>query len=212
MDDIIYREIEKSDYKGIKSLINTTWNIDSHIRNKKTLDKVLDMYLRLCLMESSYGRVAVKDGSIVGIVLGNANNDKKRYGVLSHALTILVNALTIPFSSKTDRRNIIEYRKIDKAYHELIAGKKNLFEGEVVFLAVSEDFRGFGIGKTLINALKNYFKAFSVKSIYVYTDTSCNYGFYDSQGFILSGVKDVNMKRDSEPFQLTVFMYSYELS
>lgn len=81
------------------------------------------------------------------------------------------------------------------------------FDGELVFLAVSSACRGLGVGKTLVNNLMNYFEIEAVHSIYLYTDTKCNYRFYDSQGFGCLEEKKVNLTLNSKAEDLHIFLY-----
>ncbi len=74
---------------------------------------------------------------------------------------------------------------------------------------VSKESRGLGVGKALISQTFDYMKDFNVESLYLYTDTRCNYGFYDSQNF-----KRLNEKKvyfDSLNDSLDIFLYSYKL-
>lgn len=210
MGDISYRNIEVKDHEAIKSLINKTWPLDAFVQSKRTLKSLLYLYLNHCLMLSSFGQVALKDGSLVGIILGNAKNDQKPYRSLAQVSGMLFNLLVLLFSTKEEKKNFQEYMKIYQTYKDLIKNKKHLFDGELVFLAVAEEYRGLGIGKTLVNNLKEYFQDQSVHTIYLYTDTSCNYCFYDSQGFSRIGEREINLKLNKKPIDLTIFMYRYD--
>ena len=48
--------------------------------------------------------------------------------------------------------------------------------------ALSPEYRGLGIGKKLFQCLLNYMQSEGIKEFYLYTDTSCNFGFYEHQG------------------------------
>jgi ribosomal protein S18 acetylase RimI-like enzyme len=66
-----------------------------------------------------------------------------------------------------------------------------------------------GIGKRLMNDLKDYFSKMSAESISVFTDSKCNYGFYDSQGFRRIGTKDVVLNMTPEMGPMRIFLYDY---
>lgn len=59
-------------------------------------------------------------------------------------------------------------------------------------------YRGIGIGKQLTQHFLNHMQKTGCKSIYVYTDTGCNYGFYDKIGF---------EKVDERQNKLSVYLY-----
>ena len=64
---------------------------------------------------------------------------------------------------------------------------------KLVFFAVQEDQRGTGIGKNLLNGVLNYMQCEKINRFYLYTDSSCNYGFYESQGFKRKGEKNYSL-------------------
>ena len=74
---------------------------------------------------------------------------------------------------------------------------------------MSKESRGLGVGKTLISHTFDYMKLFDVESLYLYTDTRCNYGFYDSQNF--KRVSEKNVYFDCLNKSLGIFLYSYKL-
>lgn len=210
MEEIIYRDVERTDYQPMRELINRTWQIHEYIEGKSMLHRILDMYLRECLVSSTFGLVAEVSGSSVGIILGQARREKKIYGQFSHYLSILWSLSTILFTTRENKKNAKEYLKVLRVYRELIANKSHLYDGDVVLLAVDEEYRGYGIGRELMNRLKEYFHSLSLVSVFVYTDTCCNYGFYDSQGFYLEGSEDLVLTLNGEPLDFTVFLYVYD--
>lgn len=207
MPEIIYRQIKEADYEDVIALINSTWEIDQYLQSDRTLKRALSILLSGCLSTSTYGMVATTQGSVVGFILGRAKNDKKRPLKTTHGLRILKDLIAISFAHKADRKNIKEYLRIPKVYQELIKGRK--YAGEVVFFAVSSEYRGMGIGKRLMNDLKDYFSKMSAESISVFTDSKCNYGFYDSQGFRRIGTKDVVLNMTPEMGPMRIFLYDY---
>ena len=65
------------------------------------------------------------------------------------------------------------------------------------------------MGKALVSQLFNYMNKMDVKSLYLYTDTKCNYGFYDSQNFKRLNEKKVSF--DAFNYDLDIFLYGYKL-
>ncbi len=207
MQDVTYREIKTTDFDALQSLINQTWQVDTFIHGKKTLDRLLHLYLSACLLGSSFGWVAQKDGSVVGIILGRKKKDRPHLRRLVLLPRMVLNLLLLLCSSKSDRKTIKEYSKVFVVYRDLLAEGKQHFDGELVFLAVSSACRGLGIGKTLVTDLINYFERESVHSIYLYTDTKCNYRFYDSQGFSCLAEKKINLTLNNKVEDLHIFLY-----
>lgn len=210
MDNLTYRELTKKDYESVKELICSAFGFDEFIKDKKFLDSILTIYLHSCILDTSFSKVAEKDNKVIGVILGSAKKDKNRFAK-SHS--ILVSAFAffkLIISSKENKKSLKEFSKIQDTYKEIIHGKKDSFQGCVQLFIVSEESRGLGVGKTLINYLSNYMKSMDVESMYLYTDTRCNYGFYDSQNFKRLNEKEIYF--DSVQEKLNIFLYGYDFN
>ena len=104
---------------------------------------------------------------------------------------------------------IAEFIKIKEAYSELLNGKENLFDSCINLFIVSEESRGLGIGKTLLNYSLKYMHSMKSSSLYLFTDDRCNYGFYKSQGFNCLDEVDVYLKTVDSNLKTFLYTYSY---
>lgn len=95
------------------------------------------------------------------------------------------------------------YKKLDAIYEELLAPFKDYFDLGLVFLVLDAKTQGFGIGKKLYLYVQDYLKAQNCKHTYVYTDTWCNYKFYEALGFSLKAKSQIVGRDDVSD----VFMY-----
>ncbi|QSW21528.1 GNAT family N-acetyltransferase [Clostridium gasigenes] len=210
MDNLTYRELTKKDYERVKELICDAFRFDEFIKDKKFLDSILTIYLHGCLLDSSFSKVAEKDNKVIGVILGSSKKDKNCFNK-SHSILLTASAVFKLFiSSKENKKLLKEFFKIQDTYKEIIQGKKDSFQGCVELFIVSEESRGLGVGKTLINYLSNYMKSMEVESMYLYTDTRCNYGFYDSQNFKRLNEKEIYF--DSIQEKLNIFLYAYDFN
>lgn len=209
MAKVIYRKLAKEDYDCVKQLICEAFGFDEFIKSPEVLDSVLTVYLQTCIFESSFSRVAVKDNKVIGLILGNAKNDKKKIKKFHNYLSYISHIIKLAFSNKENKKLIKEFSKVTAVYKEIIRGKEDLFQGCIQLFIVSKESRGLGIGKSLVSALFDYMNTMDVKSLYLYTDTRCNYGFYDSQNFKRISAKPLYF--DVIPSKLDVFLYSYTL-
>ena len=213
MSEIIYRKLTKNDYETIKSIISEAFGFHKIIRDKNLLKKALNIYLHSCLMETTFNEVAEKDGEVIGIIFGNCKNSLKKTTYLVNSAIVIWNSLSIACCKSQYKSNLKEYRKILTVYDELMKNRKHRFQGSVALFAVRESCRGYGVGKHLMNSLLNYMKTQNANSIYVYTDTICNYGFYESQGFIRLDERTLEIQiSTTESAPLNVFMYEYIIS
>lgn len=135
---------------------------------------------------------------------------KKHLRKLSNILSWVSSGTKLAFSSKENKNAIKEFSKVSQTYKEIIQGKEDDFQGCIQLFIVSEESRGLGVGKTLIKYLSNYMIDMKVNSIYLYTDTRCNYGFYDSQNFNRLNEKEIYF--DTIPSSLNIFLYGYKFN
>lgn len=208
MSKIIYRDIAKKDYNTIKELIGEAFGFNEFIKDKIFLDSVLTSYLQDCILESSFSKVAEKDNKVIGIILGKANKDNTQLIKEHESLNSYSPELKSIMEVKENKIVINELLQIKDTYNEIIEGRKDDFQGCIQLFIVSKESRGLGIGKTLISHLFNYMRSMDVQSLYLYTDTRCNYKFYDSQNFKRLNEKEIYFNSLKE--KLNVFLYGYE--
>lgn len=207
IEKVIYRELSINDYDSIKHLICEAFGFNDFIENKELLDYILTIYLHGCIIDSSFSKVAVKNNNVIGIILGSAKNDKNNLRRFYSILSYMYAYVKLIFTNKKGTKLIKELNLIRNVYKKLISGKENNFQGCIQLFIVSSESRGFGIGKTLVSNLFDYMKSMNVNSLYLYTDSNCNYGFYDKFNF-----KRINEKQiyfNSLNTNLDVYLYSY---
>ena len=208
MNKVIYRDLVTSDYETIKELIGEAFGFSDFIKDKELLDIMLSGYLQECILDSSFSKVAQKDGKVIGFILGNAKNDKNRIINSNNPLDIDMNSIESIISNKENRTLLEEFLKIQTTYKEIIKGKEDQFQGCIQLFVVSKESRGLGVGKALVKYLSDYMKSMNVKSLYLFTDSRCNYGFYDSQNFNKLNEKQVSF--DCADAKLDIFLYGYK--
>lgn len=209
METVIYRDLEKKDYGRIKELICEAFGFDQFIQDRNFLDLILNMYLQSCILGSSYSKVAEKNNRVIGIILGKAKADKNHLGKFHNIVSAASSGFKTIVANKENRKALKEFSKVNATYEELIKGKKDNFQGCIQLFIVSEESRGLGVGKTLVQHVFNYMNSHNTKSIYLYTDNRCNYRFYDSQNFKRLNEKEIHL--DSLNSKLNVFLYGYDL-
>ena len=71
--------------------------------------------------------------------------------------------------------------------------------------------RGKGVGKQLYQRFLQYLKKEHLDSFYLYTDTSCNYGFYEHQGMVRRCEKEHIFTVNQQRSKMTFFIYDCEI-
>lgn len=74
-------------------------------------------------------------------------------------------------------------------------------------MIVGKEAQGLGIGKALVDDFISYAIHGNENAVYVQTDTLCNYGFYEHQGFEQLDSTKIALNDDD---QITLFLYQYK--
>ncbi|MEG0692533.1 MAG: GNAT family N-acetyltransferase [Oscillospiraceae bacterium] len=207
MEDIIYRKIDITDYTAVRNLISDAFSLQNYVTNKKALDIVKKMYLCSCLAEQKFNRVALYQGEVVGVIMGASKNDSTKSANILNAMKMCYYTVSICLFHK---KACAGQSDVHKVYGELISDCKHRFYGVLTLFAVREDVRGLGIGKGLLSRLLNYYKENQSDRIYLYTDDTCNYGFYEHMGFRRLKEKLVEVIRKNGTAELKVYLYTLD--
>ncbi|MDY7992850.1 GNAT family N-acetyltransferase [Paenibacillus polymyxa] len=205
------RDIRKEDIEPIKAIIADTWNAKDFIEDESIINAAVTMmFISPILNRSTFGRVATLDGEVIGVIFGSRVGEATSYRLLQEDYTSeLLQLLNL---NDIERKVFVELTSMtNEANSKLIKGKENEFQGCLEFFAVSEEARGKKVGKKLFNELISYLRDTKANKIYLYTDTMCNYGFYDHNGFVRLDEKPTVFNLPIGKLENTNFIYEYKL-
>ncbi|HAA85968.1 MAG TPA: hypothetical protein DCE14_06460 [Kosmotogaceae bacterium] len=209
---IDYRPIKKSDFQRVRRLINQTWQIDRFCSDEKLLETGLDLFLRSSLMHSNYTLVAEENGEVVGFILGRTDRDFNLFGTLfRHLPQILWKTLLFIAQNKRNQKLLQFVGVLNSSYKKILKVVKTKFDGELVLFIVDRKQQGKGIGKTLLNHFLDTCRSKSIRRLRVFTDTECNYGYYDHNGFRRLHELQTAAEMLQGTLPLTIFLYEYPL-
>lgn len=207
MNQLIFlREFQKTDRPALEQIIRETWNYDRFC-SKKTAKKLARVYLDSCLADQTYTQVALMKDTPVGIIMA------KKIAACRCPLRLRLNlgfSVVSLLSSQEGRAVFRAFWEVDKIDRDLLSESKP-YDGELAFFAVSRSCRGIGIGKMLFQRAIEYMKAQKISSFYLFTDTSCNYGFYEHQGMRRKGAKECSMEIGGQTEKFEFFLYDYHI-
>lgn len=202
------REYQKQDFKALETIIRETWHYDD-FSSPKIAVKLARVFLSSCLTNYTFSRVAVVDGNVVGIIL--ANNISKHKCPLSNRLLQIKSILSL-YSSKEGRNVSKIFGNVNGIDKQLLNENNKIYPAELALFAVSSSCRGKGIGKILFQSTLDYMKQEKLKEFYLFTDTSCNYGFYEHQGMNRCDEKSKTFLIHGKEAKMTFFLYDYKIS
>lgn len=176
--NVVLREYQKSDRKYLENIIRRTWHYDRFC-SSKTAARLARIYLTGCMGNQTFIRVAEVEGVASGVIMGK---DCRGFKVTAASRLKLLGEGLLLCSGREGRRIAGAYSGIDQVDQALLKDSGRQFQGEVAFFAIDEKCRGLGIGKMLFGELLSYMKGRGIHMFYLFTDSSCNYGFYEHQG------------------------------
>jgi len=153
--------------------------------------------------------VAEEGGEPVGLILGRIKTDYRWLRNIRHVPALLWAVLKFLLVFPRGKLLFQQAVREHQAYDQLLHAARGSFDGEVVLFIVSEEMRGRGVGKELITDFLELCRGRGLNRIYLFTDTSCNYGFYDRMGFQRIGEKKIRDETLESGNDFTVFLYEY---
>lgn len=178
--NILLRDLKWDDLKALEDVIRVTWNYD-RFASPKTAKKLAKVYLASCLANQTFSRIAEADGLPVGVILGkDIENHHCPFKYRMRQILGIIQLLMM----KEGRQLLKFYQAIDGVDQKLLEQCDKPYKGEVALFALSPEYRGLGLGKQLFHSLLQYMAQKGIPSFYLFTDTSCNFGFYEHQGMI----------------------------
>ncbi|MCL2559678.1 MAG: GNAT family N-acetyltransferase [Turicibacter sp.] len=210
MEKLLIRDLDVMDVPVIKRIIKEVWDFSSLVKNEAILDAVVGLYLNQMLAGSTFGKVAVLDGEVLGMVSGIVKGEALRYAHLledgmGHAMTLLL-------AKRRQQKWIYEYfSKQEAVYAQLLDGVADEYDASLDFLILSKAAQGKGVGKALWLVLQAYFVEQQVSRAYLFTDTDCNFGFYEHQGFKRRREAEAVYRFSGFKMRMTNFLYEMEM-
>lgn len=206
-NNIEFREIRRSDYTALEKIISETWNYERFC-SPKTARQMSRLYLANCLASQTFTCVAQNNGETVGIIMGK--NERTHRTPLRYNIRRFLSTVAILLSN--EGRKISEmFAGINKLDEQLLHKNGQNFDGELAFFAVQANQRGTGIGKSLFSKLLDYMNSQGIEKFYLYTDSTCNFGFYEHQGMTRLQEEKYSLKPNVD-VEMLFFLYGYGLN
>lgn len=199
------RKFKDSDELHLAEIIRDTWGYHRLSNNPAVSLLMGKIYLNSCLVEQNFNLVAELDGVPVGIIMGYSfNKPEEDNGVYEKRVMEYYSEMMIYPEGKMILELFSGFEKLDK---EMLIETGKHYDGEVVFFVTDSSVRGKHIGTTLYQNLLKELRKHNCKNIFVYTDESCNFGFYEHQGFLRVNQRLHNMYENKMEF----YLYEKEL-
>lgn len=199
--EIQFRELKKEDFPQVKELLYQTWIKKDYGDDKKIADKMSIIFMYELLVRHSFSKVAIHEHRIVGIILGRINKDFNLKENLNYLTKMFFNSLSLILTNN-GRKAIKEGIQVNKVNNKLLDKVKDNTDGELVLFAINKQTKGKGIGKKLLGYFYKYMEKEKANNFYLFTDTSCDYEFYDYNGFTREEEEKIYFKKEVETYYI----------
>lgn len=201
------RTYHKEDFKPLQNIVRETWHYDAFC-TPKTANKLAAVFLSSCLTNHTFSRVALADGKVVGVIL--AKNIRKHHCPFSLRWKQIKSLLSL-YLSKEGRRVIKIFANVSGTDKRLLEESRKSYPAELALFAIDPKYRCKGIGKQLFSEVLMYMKSQQLSEFYLYTDSSCNYNFYEHQGMHRRCEKAQTVVINNQREDMKFFLYDYAL-
>lgn len=206
-----YRNARYSDKEQMKEIVNICFSLSSYVNNEKVLDSFLDCYVDACYVEQTFMQVAVVEKKVVGVIMRGNHKHRIQLKKLPYVANLLYANLKLHIRSKKYQCDTSDYQHITGIYDSFLEKQTEAFDGVLTLFAILPGYQGYGIGSYLWDRGHDYFKSSSVKRLYLFTDSSCNYAFYDKKGFRRIDSMMMQLTNNKNRTLLDVMFYEYTM-
>lgn len=203
---LILREFRKEDTEALENIVKEAWHYEE-FTSPRVAKKLAAVFFHSCLANQTYTQVAVWDGAPVGVIMGK--NIALHRCPPRYRLRLWRKVLSL-YCSKEGRKTVKIFGSVSNIDQELLRAYGNYAQGEVAFFAVDAKLRGKGVGKKLFQSLLEYMKSQNISTFYLFTDTSCNYGFYEHQGMERKQEKEHRFQLNHKEQDMKFFLYEWK--
>lgn len=204
--EITIRNIKNEDLSQIKDLLYDTWIKKDYGENKAVAKEISFIFMYELLIRHSFSKVAVYKNKLVGIILGRVDKDYNLIKNINYAIKLISHCIKVSFF-KHGKSALKSEGKIAKVNKNLLHSLKTSTDGELVLFALNKNIKGRGLGSKLLNSFYAYMKENNANSFYLFTDTTCDYSFYEHNKFKRENEKKIYFKKKPE----TYFIYTKNL-
>lgn len=213
--EVTLRPAQPTDYPALHALNRGAWFKSDYIAYPDATNAYVDLDLNSSLSNASMATVAEVDGQIAGVILASADSEPK-YGRMLMQSTIDA-AATLHAQGQEIADYFYDRMKVESEYDAQLLEKAQAntdYDGRIVLFIMDPEFQGLGIGSKLFQAAKDYFEVTNVQNYYLFTDSSCNYPFYDHKGMHRAGsltfdqpglFEQFDGSKSTEPFEFFIY-------
>ncbi|CAF1235663.1 unnamed protein product [Didymodactylos carnosus] len=175
--------------KSCAQLVQEIWPLEDDLVHASQPHHLFYYYVRNCVDNSTYTDLIVdeeNDERILGILVGDHESHRSCRSMIKNFRNCVILYKHILCSHLGKRFVALEVVDEMSTISKRIEDECEEFDSEINLLVLSKDLQGKGYGRLLMERYIEFCKNDkNIKSIFVWSDISCNYKFYEHYGFRL---------------------------
>lgn len=204
--NITYREFQESDRPALEAIIRETWHYDAFC-SPKTARRLARVYLCSCLANQTFTQVALAEGRPVGIIM---SKNSRIHRCPARVRLNMAAAILALYSTREGRTVSGIFQCVQEIDARLLAQCQKNYPGELALFAVSRCMRKSGIGRALFEKHLAYLHSRNIREFFLFTDTSCNYLFYEHRGMVRRAEEEHTFSASGIQEKMRFFIYDFQ--
>ena len=185
-----FEEYRPAFYQDAACLMASTWKLNEYLKRPKDPELIFQFYFESSLIGSNYTDFVVDyDGRVLGYLMASIPEKASVGSVIREKLRLLKMYGRFCFhflaGNLGQRKQVLESLALGKSLDDIVYEHEDDYDSEITLFFVSDELRGQGVGRQLMERYLQCCQAQGVKEIFLTTDLACNVGFYDHYGFKL---------------------------
>ena len=201
---IEFRELQKKDYKKAIRFAVKGMHFDRYLDNPILLNLYGRYFWYHELNRATQVIAAYVGERMVGVLLADMNGEEKAYRSFGRFVYVQIFKF---LQNRFHKEGASQYEETTKQMVKEYL-KQNEPDGEIVFVATDPKAKMRGIGSMMLLELE---KREPGKTVYLHTNDSCMYQFYEKRGFERVYETDIELDVKTKKVPLKCFVYSKKL-
>lgn len=181
MSEPIIRTLRKSDYPALIDVVRRMWYPEY---GERTGLLAAEADWENCLARTTCAFTAELDGEPVALILGRVDALDHRGFLNTHRINSLRMLFKLAFAKNGLKaaRDILGILGVDRNLKAQATQSGRNYSAEVVLFVIDPIARGHGLGRRMFETMMGAFRAAGVHEYFLFTDTTCDVGFYTHRG------------------------------
>lgn len=181
MSEAIIRTLRKDDYPALIDLVRRTWYAGY---DERTGLLAAEADWENCLARVTTAFVAELEDKPVALIVGRIDELDHRSPLNMHRRHSLRKLLQLAFAhdGMAAASEILGTLHVDRQLRKQAANIGHEYSAEVVLFVLDPAARGHGLGRRMFETMMSAFHAAGIRQYFLFTDTTCDVGFYVHRG------------------------------